>query len=386
MKARSGSARVGLAVVGLAFLVGCGGGSEAGIDVAANAPAGAEAMEETSRAIPTQLVEMERLRAEIAASGTVEARRLTQLSAEVPGRILSVAVDVGDEVDEGAVLFQIDPGPYEMGVAEARAALRLARAESANAGAEAERMAHLVEQNAGSKQQLDQEVTKAEVSRARVAQMRARLDRANRDLEHTEVRAPYAGTIVERLAHEGAMAAGGPVLVMQESGELEAILDVPETTPVPVRVGDPARVWVEGEADPFTSEVVRVNRRVDPETRTYEVRVSLDDPSGTVKAGSYARAEFEPSRAEARPVVPRSALLTRDGRTHVLRVEDGVVEHVLVRVGIVAGDQAEILDGLEAGNYVVHGEAVRRLPDGAEVETRSTGEKLSASREEGDAS
>ena len=70
----------------------------------------------------------------------------------------------------------------------------------------------------------------------------------------------------------------------------------------------------------------------------------------------------------------------------MLRVEDGVVHHVLVRVGIVAGDQAEILDGLDAGAYVVHGEAVRRLPDGAEVETRSTGEKLSASREEGDAS
>ena len=97
----------------------------------------------------------------------------------------------------------------------------------------------LLEQSAASQQRYEQLRTQAEVAEARVAQMQARAARAERDLARTWVRAPYAGSVVERRAHEGALAGTSPVLVLQESGALEAILDVPEATPVPVRVGAP---------------------------------------------------------------------------------------------------------------------------------------------------
>jgi multidrug efflux pump subunit AcrA (membrane-fusion protein) len=65
--------------------------------------------------------------------------------------------------------------------------------------------------------------------------------------------------------------------------------------------------------------------------------------------------------------VHTSAILRRDGRTYVLRVDDGIVTHAPVRVGIRADDQTEILTGVSVGDVVIHGEAVPRLADGARV-------------------
>lgn len=356
----------------LASLLACGGDAsdetepKAALASPAPAAAGAERVE-------TQRIETAQLTATISASGTIEARRITEVGSEVPGRIVEVYVDVGDRVEGGAPLFRIDPGPYVMALNEAEAGLTLARAESANAQAEATRLRTLLEQNAASQQRYDQLRTQAEVARAQVAQVEARLEKARRDLEQTEVRAPYAGSVVERRAHEGAMAGQAPILVLQESGALEAILNVPEATPIAVREGDAVQLFVEGMPDPLAATVSSVSQRVDPGTRTYEVRAEVVDDSGQLKAGSYARAEVKVGRSEARPVVHRSAVLTRDGRSFVLKVEDGVVRYVAVRVGVSEGDRVELLSGVGAGEIVVRGEAATRLADGARVEAETDG-------------
>jgi len=356
----------------------CGRDDAAPLDLAAPAAEVPTGEAPRPERIEIARVEPRALRAVVAASGSVEARRITEIAAEVPGRLESVFVRVGDGVEAGAPLFRVDPGPYEMALAEARAGLALARAESANAAAEAERLRLLLEQNAASQQRYEQLRTQARVAQARVEQMEARAARAQRDVERTEVRAPYAGSVVERRAHEGALADAGPVVVLQESGALEAILNVPEATPVPVRVGDPVRLFVEGRAEPIETEVARVSERVDPDTRTYEVRCVVDDPTRAVKAGSYARAELEATRDVPRPAVARSSVVTRDGRSFVIRVEAGLAREVPVRVGILAGDWAEIVSGLAIGDVVVQGEAAQRIPDGTRLRVDGASAEVAA--------
>jgi hypothetical protein len=158
------------------------------------------------------------------------------------------------------------------------------------------------------------------------------------------------------------------VLVLQESSALEAILDVPETTPIAVRAGHPVKLFAQGVAEPIATSVTRVSERIDPSTRTYEVRCLVVDASGAVKAGSYARAEITATREAPQPVAPRSAVVTRDGRAYVLRVESGVAREVPVRVGIATDTQVELLAGVTPGDVVVHGEAAQRLSDGARVD------------------
>jgi RND family efflux transporter MFP subunit len=304
----------------------------------------------------------------MAASGSIRARRVTEIGAEVQGRLAELYVDVGDTVEQGQPLFRIEPDSYEMALAEARAGLALARAESENAAQEAERVRTLIAERAASQQRYDQLRTAAAVARARVAQMEARVARAERDLECTLVTAPYAGSIVERSAHEGAMAGSAPILVLQETGALEVVLAIPEAWPVPVRSGDTVRLYLESLSEPLETQIERVNDRVDPETRTYEVRGPVHDPSRTAKAGSYVRADIEIRSRMPSPIVARSALLMRSGRTFVFRVVNNSVEQVPVRVGVTNSEQAQILSGIASGEEVVVGEAVARIADGARIE------------------
>ena len=364
-----------LSGAGLSFALfgmsGCGRDAS-GPDVAARPPAAfvgeiAAGRGAEPERVQVQQVASARLEAVLAVSGSIEARRETASGAEVPGLLEQVFVDVGDEVKLGDLLFQIDSTSYEMALREAEAGLVLARAESANAEAELQRAQQLMERNVVSGQRSDQLRMQSQVATARVTQMQARVARARHDLDRTRVHAPYDASIVERLADEGSLAGTEPILLLQEVRAFEAVLDVPESVPVPVRVGDPVSLIVEGLTDPIESRVARVSQRVDPRTRTYQVRCAVEDSTGLLKAGSYLRAVLRPKRREARAVVDRSALLMRDGRTYLLVVDGGVVRHTRVRAGVVSDEQAEILSGAIVGEWVVFGESVTRLADGAEV-------------------
>jgi RND family efflux transporter MFP subunit len=351
------------AILGLAACTG----SEPEPEMAA--PPGAGAAAPATEFVDTQNVELGTLPTVIGASGSVQARRVSGVGAEVSGRLVDVFVDVGDAVESGAALFQIDRVPYEMALAEARAGLALARAERDNALQEQERVEKLIEERAVSQRRRDEQTTAAAVAVARVAQMEARLARAETDLERTLVLAPYAGSVVERLAHEGEMAGPERVVVLQESGALVVVLNIPEAASIPVRAGSAVRLFAEGLAAPLETRVDRVSERVDPDTRTYEVRAPVEDPSGSVKAGSYVRAEILPTPGQPRAIVDRSALLMRDGRSYVFRVEGDTARRVPVRIGAMTSDRVEILSGVEVGDRVVRGEAVGRLADGDPIRT-----------------
>jgi membrane fusion protein (multidrug efflux system) len=196
--------------LGLLALAACTEPSrvEEGGEEMAESAAGAAGPRDPAAGEPVviQRVELGSIRTSMAASGSIRARRVTEIASEVSGRLARVFVDVGDIVEKADPLFRIDPESYEMALAEARAGLALTRAESENAARELDRVDKLVERRATSEQHSDRLRTGAAVARARVAQMEARVARAQRDLGCTLVRAPYAGSVVERRAHEGAMA------------------------------------------------------------------------------------------------------------------------------------------------------------------------------------
>jgi len=364
-RARLAPSRAGVLLAAVLAATAC----ERGGHAAADPPADRSAHEASARErIETAVVQLGRVQGRITASSSIVARRSTAIGAEVPGRLVEVMVDLGDAVAAGAPLFRIDPVPYELALADARAGLALARAESENAAAEAARAAHLVEQSIASKQQHEKLLTAAAVARASVAQMEARVDRAERDLARTVVRAPYAGSIVERRFHEGAMLGQEPVVVLLEVGALEVVVDVPESAPVPVSLGDTLRLYAASLPEPLVAKVERVSEQIEAETRTYRIRGRVDDPTHTLKAGSYVRAEILSASREPRPVVPRSSVLSRDGRDYVFLLRDGVVARVPVRVGAEEEDRVELLAGVAAGDRVAVGDAVPRLVDGQHVD------------------
>jgi multidrug efflux pump subunit AcrA (membrane-fusion protein) len=116
--------------------------------------------------------------------------------------------------------------------------------------------------------------------------------------------------------------------------------------------------------EPLSSQVRAVSDRIDPKTRTYAIRVPLEDSRGTIKAGAFVRADIEPAPRLGALLVPRQSIARREGRTYLFRTSNGVAERVAVRVGVVGRDEAEILSGIALEDQIIVGDVVSRLTDG----------------------
>ncbi len=306
----------------------------------------------------------------ISAPGTLVARRESRVGAEVRARIERVYVSEGDRVEEGEPLFQIDASAYEMALRQATAGVDVARAERRQLESDLARARKLQSENVIAEQEIERVETMLQVARARESQAQQAVALARHNLEQTIVRAPYAGSIAARLADEGTTALVQPqtiVVVLQETGELEARATIAESQLAMVRLGDAAKVHVEGLAEPITTTVSAVSDTIDPATRTYLVKMRVPNPGFALKAGVFAHVEITPTEKTDALLIPRAALRTEDGRTRALVVRDGRAVAAAVRIGMVSERFAEVLGGIEEGAEVIVGREAGIIAPGMAV-------------------
>jgi membrane fusion protein (multidrug efflux system) len=306
----------------------------------------------------------------VRAPATLEAKRESQIGPEVQGTLVRIFVDEGDRVEAGAPLFQIDPEPYAFALREAEAGLDLARAQRLQGEADVARARALSEKSVIAPQEIERLETALAVARATERQAAEAAALARHKLARTRVDAPYAASVVARLADEGTTALVQPqtvVLVLQEGDELEARASIPESRLALVRVGDPARIRVEGLPQPIETQISSVSDALDAATRTYGVRMRVPNRERLLKAGVFAEVEILPRPKPDALVVPREAIRSEDGRARVFTVRDGVATPVGVTLGFVSEQEAEVLEGLAADLPVIVGEAARQVAPGMRV-------------------
>jgi membrane fusion protein (multidrug efflux system) len=306
----------------------------------------------------------------VRAPATLEARRESQIGPEIQGTLLRIFVDEGDRVEAGAPLFQIDPEPYAFALREAEAGLDLARAQRLQGEADVARARALSERRVIAAQEIEKLETALAVARASERQAAEAAALARHKLGRTLVSAPYPASVVARLADEGTTALVQPqtiVLVLQEGDELEARAAIPEGRLALVRVGDPARIRVQGLPAPIETQVSSVSDALDVATRTYAVRMRVPNRDRRLKAGVFAEVEILPQAKADTLVVPREAIRSEDGRARVFTVRDGVATPIGVTLGVVSEQEAEVLQGVEADVPVIVGEAARQVAPGMRV-------------------
>ena len=316
--------------------------------------------------------------ATVSAPGSLMAKRESLIGTEVAGRIQQVFVAEGDRVEAGAPLFQIDPVPYEMALRSAQAGFDVAVAERRQLESDLARARTLRKQEVVSAQDLDQLTTKLAVAQAMERQAEEAVGLARTNLERTTVRAPYAGSVARRLADEGTTALVQPqtiVLVLQETGQLEAHASIPESQQAMVRTGDRAVLRVDGLPAPIEATVTAVSDSIDPETRTYLVRILVPNADRALKAGVFAPVEIFPGQRADALLVPVQAVRSEDGRTRVMVVRDGVAEAVPVEIGLGSDTVVEVTSGVAEGDEVVVGDAARTLAPGMRVRVAAAPER-----------
>lgn len=290
----------------------------------------------------------------IAANGSIAAWQEASVGTEANGlRLAEVRANVGDVVKRGQVLAVFASDTVKADAAQVNASVAEAEAALAEAAANAQRARDLQPSGALSAQQITQYLTAERTAQARLQAQRAAAQVAQLRLVQTQVVAPDAGVISSRSATVGAvLPAGQELFRLIRQGRLEWRAEVPSSDLVRVKVGLPATVAATSGGAPVTGKVRMVAPTVDAQTRNGIVYVDLG-ASTDVKAGMFARGEFDVGQSEAL-TLPQTAVVLRDGFNYVLKVgPDSKVTQAKVAVGRRVGDRIEITSGLDAAARVV---------------------------------
>jgi HlyD family secretion protein len=400
--------------------------------VIGGAVAGAVVVKKRNQAIEVRMENVAKhdLVAAVTASGRIEAEKQVDVTADITGRILHIAVREGDMVRKGQFLIQIDPVQFEGAVARnealqasSQASLIQARTNRDQAKRALDRAMEIrrtapdlispeaVEQ---SQQAYDVAVSTFAANEAQVEQARAALKEARDNLSRTRLYAPMDGRVVRLAVEVGEVAVPGTfsketalLMTIADMSTILAKIQVDETDVVRIASDDSVEVTVDAYPDTvFVGKVTKIsNAAILSQTAAgaqtgandravdFDVEVTLQNPPGDIRPDLSCTARIITDTRDGVLAVPIIALTVRDHERvpnesvpaqpedslkkkfkkreteGVFVVREGIATFRPVRVGIAGDEYFEVRDGVREGETIVAGtyQAIRELKDGAKV-------------------
>jgi len=301
------------------------------------------------------------------ATGTLVADRRAELRAMVDGDLEKLPVDIGDEVRSGDLLFQIRLVDYRLALQRAEAALTEAEAAVEDTERERRRLENLLADGAATEQMRDKAITANRLAVAAVERFRAARDTAAQQLEDATVKAPYPAVVTARFGEPGEyVKKGDRVLEITDLAMLNAELDIPERFVGLISKGMPASLEFEAGVEDAEGKVVAINPKVDRSSRTFRVKVEVENASRALSAGMFCTVRLGLSLETGLAAVPEAAVIRDAGRSTVWVVEGGVAfQRLIEEVGSADGFVLN-RSGLQIGEEVVI-EGFGGLVDGSAV-------------------
>jgi RND family efflux transporter MFP subunit len=351
----------GLFLAGFGAMAGCGGDRKAHPAAQDSSP---------TVAAQTAVAEWSSLFVRLDVTGSAAPYRRVSPGTKLLGRIIRVPVQEGDRVTKGQVLAELESRDLAAGVDQAKAALAMAKANRSNARAQFDRMADLHARGSVTDKNLEDAEAGIRVADAAVAQAMAAQEAAEVTFSYAAVRSPLTGWVTKRMVEAGDMAAPGqPMFVLEDLSKIKVNLQVPERHVVGISKTSAVEIVFDVLEESFDAVVDNVVPSADSTSRTYQVQVILDNRSGVIKAGMFARATFEGEPRQAL-VVQASSVISRGQLTGLFILNDADVARLRwVRTGPVSERGIEILSGLNAGERYVS-DPPPALVDGARVEAK----------------
>lgn len=328
----------------------------------------------------------------VVASGEVDSQSLAQVGSEITGVVAARHVREGDTVKAGDLLLELRDDEQRARLREAEAALqqltdssrpqaqatlREAQNNLEQADRELQRRETLFERKLLASEALEQArratlTARVVRDRARFAAaavgeggseeqvLRQRLEAARANLAKARIHAQVDGIVQTREVEPGDLVQPGrTLLTIARSGSSEILLPLDEKNLAPIELGQAARIIADAYPDRvLPARVSFIAPSVDTARGTIDVHLDLLEPADFLRQGMTVSVNIETGRREQALVLPNDALRARDGtRAQVLRVNDGVVERVGVRLGMLGTALSEVNEGLAAGDLVLIGDA-----------------------------
>lgn len=301
---------------------------------------------------PTATVVQKTLPVILSWPASVVSATVADIAPKVPGRILNITVNLGDAVQPGQLLVQLDSDQIRAQWQAAQASLTAAQAQAARASADARRIRNLFAKESVTRQELDAALAAERATRAQVEEAHHRVEAIQAQLEETELRAPFAGSIIARRADPGDLALPGQtLLVLQDPRRTRVETAIPERCAHLLKLGDPLDVEIPSHGFKQTAAITEMSAAADPLTHTVLVKVSLPAYQ-PITPGAFAWVR-QACGMRVALLLPAVAVHRAGQLEEVVLVTDGAVQTRLVRTGRHYDGQVEILAGLKAGDQVL---------------------------------
>lgn len=310
--------------------------------------------------VPVRRIEQPRFETAV---GTVKPIHEIAVASNLLARVIDVRVKAGQPVAQGELLVKLDDADLIARVRQAEAALQAAEARRERALSAQARTERLLSGSAVSKSDHEAAVAEAQLSVAEVARQQQALQEAQVVLAYAEIKAPVAGTIVDRRVETGDTVSPGQILLtMYDPGRMQLVARVRESLAQQLQVGQRIKAQLESMGYACEATISEIVPEATAASRSFQVKVTGPCPPG-VYSGMFGRISI-PLEPEQLLVIPESAV-RRVGQLTLVDVQsDGKVVRRSVQLGRQVGSDVEVLAGLSEGQTVV----INQGPDARELE------------------
>jgi len=297
-------------------------------------------------------------------SGRVEATQRVDVTARVTGYLDAVLFTEGANVKTGSPLYQIEKGPFEAAVLQARGALLQAQATFANASLARQRAEELVKTNATSVAEKDRAVAAEQNAQGAVIRAEADLRTANINLGYTDIVAPIDGRIGRSAVTKGNVVGpnSGVLTVILSEDPVYVVFPVSQREFLGIQKDDAKATadsllvklrFSDGSIYPQDGKINFVDNKVDRTTDTVLVRAVVPNPKGDLVDGQFVNVSVQGKKPAEQLVIPQSALMSDQGGVFVMIADNGKAVIRRVKLGASVGSNVAVEDGLKAGDLVI---------------------------------
>jgi RND family efflux transporter MFP subunit len=332
---------------------------------------GDSAMTEQTQEYRTATVNMTSLEETVVATGVIRpvVGAEVNVGSRISGTVTSLPVEVGDRVEVGQLLAQLDDTALQASLDRVRADVALARPRLGLAKSVLERRRRLAEKGLASDEDLEVAQSNLAIAQAQLEESLARLRAAKINLSYSQITAPISGVVAAVSTREGETVAAGfsaPTFVtIVDLDRLEVLAYVDETDIGRVFVGQTATFEVDtypGVAIEGVVAAIQPSAELRDNVVNYVIRMEFEKPSAqdleppvseyTLRPEMTAHVRLVIAEREGALTAPRAALKRRDGQQYLLVQRDGEWMEQNVRTGWRSDSAVEILSGVEAGDRI----------------------------------
>jgi membrane fusion protein (multidrug efflux system) len=296
------------------------------------------------------VVHPEKLNNSIQVAGSILANEEVDLKPEVNGKVIKIAIKEGGLVKKGELLLKLNDADLQAQLTKLNFQLKLAQENEV-------RQKKLLGIQALSQQEYDVAINQLNTLRAEAALLQAQMAK-------TEIRAPFDGVIGLKYVSEGSLvAAGTRIAALQDIDPVKIDFSIPEQYMTAIHKNDSVVFTVPGSAEEFVGNVYAIEPKIDPATRTVQIRAIYQNKLHKVFPGSFASVKLIMQKIPDALMIPTQAVIPQLKGQKVFICKKGKAVPINIEVSTRTEDKIRVIKGLNAGDSLIITGIMQLKPD-----------------------